>query len=205
MRDVTSAALGTLRETSRIMEGQQDEIAQVAANAEPLARADKAISSAAQAIINSTFSSFKWEGANLDATKLKNAGFKDTDIAALSQALADLISGGPNLTQSDIDVINNALEKTGGTKISLYDKEQPVSAFSLATSLGSLYADDSSTSLPKILANAIKDAESSTQISNLNLTTLNTILGKEYTQDQLAQARAEFVTIVKSVTGLNIS
>lgn len=220
MRDVTSAALGTLRETSRVVEGQQDTIAAVAANADPLARADKAISDAAKSILNTTFASLQWEGANLDTTKLKQANFSDTDIADLSTSLAELIAGKPikladgtlsdGLTQSDINLLNRALKQTGGQEISLYDKDKPVSAYTLATSISSLYTKESTQKLSQIIADSIKNAESETQLSKLNLTTLNTILGTDYKDAEgsttnLDKARAQLIAVVKSVTGLKES
>jgi hypothetical protein len=209
MKDVSSAALSRLRETSRLMEGTDAEAAAAkrAQDATVLGRVDNAIANRAQINILSKFAGLKFDEAKLDVDALKNtAQLSDSEINSLKISLAELRTGQPvempdgtksdGLTTADIQLIDRAVRGVGGNGLSFTSVDNvPTSSLALATEIKKIYRDTTDAELQDSIKSAVKEANSSLTIGALQDSDVSEyVLGTGKTQIDL-------VNLLVSLTG----
>jgi hypothetical protein len=196
MRDVTSAALGQLREAGRIMEGQEAAVAETAKRASVLGRVDDQIAKLAEQKTLAKLQALKFGGAQLDQTKLP--GYDNTKLETLRTSIGDLISGGTALTDSDIATINEALTVAGAKPLELTPEKLP-SIPILAKSLSTLFTKTSDEELQSNISKAILDAKTESTIGSLDDQAINAIFA---TPDK-SETQTDLLNLLASITGLD--
>jgi len=196
MRDVTSAALGTLRETGRMLEGQESAIAETARKASVLGRVDNQIARLAENKTLEKLNTLKFGGAQLDQTKL--TGYDDAKLTALRTSIGDLIAGGTALTDSDITIINEALTVAGATPLDFSPEKLP-SIPILAKSLSTLFTEKSSEEMQSEISKAILNAKAESTIGSLDDESINAIFD---TPDK-TETQQDLLNLLAGITGLD--
>lgn len=194
MRDVTSAALGTLRETGRMLEGQESAVAETARQASVLGRVDDQIARLAQKKTLDKLKALQFGGAQLNTTKL--TGYDNTKLDALRTSIGDLIAGGTALTDSDITTINEALTVAGATPLDLNPEKLP-SIPILAKSLSTLFTEKSSEEMQSDISKAILNAKAESTIGSLDDVSINAIFD---TPDK-TETQQDLLNLLSSITG----
>lgn len=194
MRDVTSAALGKLREAGRMMEGQESAIAETARRASVLGRVDDQIAKLAENNTLTRLRGLQFTGAELDTDKLTN--YSEEQTAALKASIGDLIAGGTELTDSDLVTINKALVAVGQDELK-FDPKEPVSLPLMAQRLSALFKETDPAILEQNISQAILDAKAESTVGSLDDQAIQAI----FQTDDVTETQADLLNLLSSITG----